>query len=98
MPECEIPFKYAYIIKTLWLTCFYCSFTPIVAVISAVGLIFYYFIVKFLFRYRYKLPPIHSNEINRSAFRLSYLAPFALNVGQFIIYYYTTQVGGYFSF
>jgi len=61
MSDSQIPFKYAYVIKTLWLTFFYSPFVPVVSIISLFGLGFYYFAVKFLFRYSYKIPSIHSN-------------------------------------
>lgn len=41
--EIDFPVKYAYVIRTLWLTCFYGPFVPVVVPISILGLIFFYF-------------------------------------------------------
>jgi len=80
--DSSIPFKYAYIVKTIWLTCFYAPFVPIVTVISLLGLIFYYITMKVSFRYFYKIPEVISHETNISGLRLSYFAPFMLNLGK----------------
>ena len=77
-----MPFKYAYVIKTIWLTCFYAPFVPIVAVISLAGLIFYYITMKISFRFFYKITEVRSNEANLLGLRLSYFTPFLLNLGQ----------------
>ena len=39
-----IPFKYGYIIKTLWLTAFYAPLVPIVVPVSIFGLIINYWL------------------------------------------------------
>lgn len=41
-PVPEIPYKYAYLFKTLWLTAFYAPLAPVVVPISAFGLILNY--------------------------------------------------------
>ena len=41
-PEAEIPYKYAYIFKTIWLTAFYAPLAPIVVPVGIVGLILNY--------------------------------------------------------
>lgn len=43
MGEVDFPVKYSYVIRTLWLTCFYAPFVPIVVPIAIGGLIFFYF-------------------------------------------------------
>lgn len=60
-PSCDIPYKYAYVIKTLLLTFFYTPFVPVVSLISICGLVLYYYVIKFLFRHCYKLPNFHSS-------------------------------------
>lgn len=87
-PECSVPDKYSYVLKTVMLACFYTPFVPLAALVALVGLAVYYLAVKLLFRYCYALPTTHSNEINIGSMRLSYLAPLALNAGQMFIYYY----------
>ncbi len=86
LPDCQIPFKYAFIMRTLWLTFFFTPFVPIVAILSLVGIILYFFVCKILFRYSYRLPQVRSNEINTVSLWLSYSLPLALNLGQFMIY------------
>ena len=41
-PMAEIPYKYAYIFKTIWLTAFYAPLAPLVVPISIFGLILNY--------------------------------------------------------
>ena len=86
LPDSQIPFKYAYIVRTLWLTFFFSPFVPIVALFSLLGILSYYFVCKVLFRYSYKIPNIRSNQINTSALWLTYSAPLILNLGQFLIF------------
>lgn len=80
--DSNIPFKYAYIVKTIWLTCFYTPFVPMVSFISLAGLVFYYIVVKLSFRFCYKLTEVRSNETNLRGLRLSYFTPFMVNFGQ----------------
>jgi hypothetical protein len=44
MTEADMPYKYAYILKTLWLTAFYTSFVPFCAFYSFLGLILNYLV------------------------------------------------------
>lgn len=60
-PECIVPDKYSYVIKTVMLACFYTPFVPLAALVALVGLAVYYLAVKLLFRYCYALPNTHSN-------------------------------------
>jgi len=57
---------YSYIIKTIWLTAFYAPFTPIVVPISILGLIFNYFVEKYLFGVVYSAPNMISKAVNDS--------------------------------
>jgi hypothetical protein len=84
MNDSKIPFKYAYIVKTVWLTCFYTPFVPMVSFISLAGLIFYYIVMKLSFRFCYKIAEVRSNYNNLRGLRLIYFAPFMLNLGQFV--------------
>lgn len=43
-PLPDIPYKYSYILKTLWLTAFYTSFVPFSAFYTFIGLVLNYFI------------------------------------------------------
>lgn len=43
-PAPEISYKYGYLIRTFWLTAFYCPLTPIVIPISIVGLFLNFYI------------------------------------------------------
>lgn len=89
--DCSVPDKYSYVIKTVLLTFFYTPFVPVVALISFFGFILYYVSVKLLFRYCYKLPNNHSNQINIGANRILTICPLILNIGQLFIFYYRLQ-------
>jgi hypothetical protein len=69
-PKAEIPYKYAYIIKTIWLTAFYCPIVPIVVVFSFIGLLLNYFIEKILYGSTYSIPNMLSSMVNDSAIEL----------------------------
>lgn len=43
-PPAEIPYKYAYVFKTIWLTALYTPLVPIVVPISVAGLAINYFL------------------------------------------------------
>ena len=43
-PNPNIPYKYSYVIKTLWLTAFYAPLVPVVVPISIIGLFINYFV------------------------------------------------------
>ena len=58
--DSNIPSKYAYIIKTLWLTCFFTPAVPLVAFVSLFGLLFFYLTTKISFRHFYKVTSVRS--------------------------------------
>lgn len=62
-PEVDMPNKYAYILKTLWLTALYAPLIPIVVVISMFGIILNYFIEKILYTRSYSLPNTVSSMV-----------------------------------
>lgn len=69
-PIVEIPYKYAYVFKTIWLTAFYAPLAPVVVPISAVGLLLNYIIEKCLFGKVYSAPNNISSMVNDSALEL----------------------------
>lgn len=91
--DCDIPEKYAYLIKLYWLTCFYAPFVPIVSFISLIGLVLFYSAMKISFRHFYKITSVRSNEANLRALRLSYFGPFMLNLGLLVIQIYYERYG-----
>jgi hypothetical protein len=81
-------YKYAHVIKTLLLTALYAPVTPIVVVVSMVGLITNYFIEKFLYTRSYSLPNTVSSIIFESAVELLEYFLVAFAFGQIIVYLY----------
>jgi hypothetical protein len=61
-----MPYKYGYILKTIWLTAFYAPFVPVVVPLSMIGLGINYWIEKHLFRYAYSVPNTLSSMINEN--------------------------------
>jgi uncharacterized membrane protein len=59
--DSDIPAKYAYMIKTFWLTCFYGPFVPIVVFVSLAGLTIFYFSLKVSFRHFYRTTSVRSS-------------------------------------
>ena len=86
LPDSEIPFKYAYVVRTLWLTFFFAPFVPLVALFSLAGLGLFYVTCKILFRHAYRLPKVRSHQINSSAITLANALPFALSSGQLLLH------------
>lgn len=80
-PIPEIPYKYAYLFKTLWLTAFYAPLTPVVVPISAFGLILNYFVEKCLFGKAYSSPNTISSMLNDSAIELLEYFALILSLG-----------------
>jgi hypothetical protein len=87
-PLPEIPYKYAYILKTLWLTAFYAPLVPIVVPISVLGLGLNYMIEKYLYRYIYSAPNMLSDMVNDSALEMMEYFPLIISMGEFIIFSY----------
>jgi hypothetical protein len=85
MPACEIPFKYAYVMKNVLLTCFYLPIVPLVSFISLIGLFVYYWVMKGLFRSCYSIPGRYSSEINSVILYLSSFTPLVILLGQLVI-------------
>lgn len=86
--EVDFPVKYAYVIRTLWLTCFYAPFAPLIVPISICGLIFFYFTEAELFRSSYRAPNMLSISITRTAMRLMDFTGAVLSIGQILIVFY----------
>lgn len=86
--EVDFPVKYAYIIRTVWLTCFYAPFAPIIVPISIFGLIFFYFAETELFRTSYRAPNMLSMNITLTAMRLLDYTGVVLSGGQILITLY----------
>lgn len=88
LSEVDFPVKYAYVIRTLWLTCFYAPFAPLIVPISVLGLIFFYFTETELFRSSYRAPNMLSISITRTAMRLLDFTGVVLTAGQLLIVVY----------
>lgn len=88
LTEVDFPVKYAYVIRTVWLTVFYAPFAPIIVPISVLGLIFFYFAETELFRSSYKVPNMLSMSITRTAIRLLDFTGIIFSVGQILIVFY----------
>jgi hypothetical protein len=85
LSEIDFPVKYAYVIRTVWLTCFYAPFSPIIVPISILGLILFYFTETELFRTSYRAPNMLSISITRTAMRLLDYTGVILAGGQILI-------------
>ncbi len=92
--EVDFPVKYAYVIRTVWLTCFYAPFVPLVVPISIFGLIFFYFTEAELFRSSYRAPNMLSISITRTAMRLLDFTAVILAIGQILIVVYIKYIFG----
>jgi hypothetical protein len=88
MPQPSFPEQYAYVIKTIWLTCFYAPLVPIVVPISIAGLAFYYFSEVYLFRTAYSKPNMLSINIAHQSIFLLNFTPLVISLGQIAIVYY----------
>lgn len=88
LTEVDFPVKYAYVIRTVWLTVFYAPFAPIIVPISVLGLIFFYFAETELFRSSYKVPNMLSMSITRTAIRLLDFTGIIFSSGQILIVFY----------
>ncbi len=84
----DFPVLYSYVIKTIWLTCFYAPFAPIVVPISIFGLILFYFTEGEIFRTSYNVPNMLSLSITKAAIRLLDSTGVILSVGQILIVLY----------
>lgn len=84
----DFPVKYAYVIKTVWLTCFFAPFVPIVVPISILGLVIFYLTEAELFRVKYKMPNMISLHITNAAMRLLEFTGIVMTGGQFLITFY----------
>lgn len=85
-PMPSLPYKYGYIIRTLWLTAFYCPLVPIVVPISALGLLLNFWIEKCLHAKSYRCPNMVSGMVNATATELLEYIPIILCLGEFLIY------------
>ena len=66
-PYPYIPYKYSYVIGTIWLTALFAPFVPIVVVISIFGLMFNFHIEKYLFRFVYSIPTTLGSMLNEDS-------------------------------
>lgn len=69
-PAIDLPSKYAYILKIVWLTGLYAPLVPIVSVIAVLGLGLNYLIEKLLFAKSYSLPNTVSSQTYENAIEL----------------------------
>lgn len=88
LPSANFSVQYAYVVKTVWLTCFFAPFVPIVVPISIVGLTVFYFTEGELFRTKYRVPTLLSASITMAATRLMDFTGIIMSSGQLIIIIY----------
>jgi hypothetical protein len=69
-PIIDVPSKYAYILKIVWLTGFYAPLVPIVIAIAAAGLMLNYLFEKLLFSKSYSVPNTISSMVYENALEL----------------------------
>ena len=69
-PEIEFPIKYAFVINTIWLTCFYCAFAPIIVPVSVLGLVIFHLTEQYLFGNKYSAPFMLSKDLTDTAISL----------------------------
>jgi hypothetical protein len=85
-----MPYKYAYVIKTLWLTAFYTSFVPFSAFYTLLGLIINYFVEKKLFSGTYSAPEMFSSVLNEKAVKLIEIFPLIVSLGGLTVFFYSS--------
>jgi hypothetical protein len=76
--------QYIYPIKTCVFTCFYLSLQPVIAFISAFGMIVMYWVDKFIMLKRSKRPPPGSDIVHHSMLQLIYLCPLFFCLGEIV--------------
>jgi hypothetical protein len=87
-PAIPFPLKYTYMIRTIWLTCFYATFVPIVVPISVVGLLYFYFSEVLLFRNNYSVPFMVSKHlVDTAVWLLRYTGLITLTGGFIVVFY-----------
>ncbi len=86
-----MPYKYAYIVKTLWLTAFYASFVPFSAFYTLFGLIINYFVEKKLFAGTYSAPEMISSVLNEKAVKLMEFFPLIVSLGGLTVTFYSSS-------
>ena len=90
-PAIEFPLKYTFLVRTVWLTCFYATFVPIIVPISVIGLLYFYFSEVYLFRNYYAIPFMVSKHlVSTAVFLLRYTGLIAL-AGGFIVVFYISK-------
>ena len=90
-PAIDFPLKYTFLIRTIWLTCFYATFVPIVVPISVIGLLYFYFSEVYLFRNYYAIPFMVSKDlVNTAIWLLSYTGLVTL-IGGFLVVFYISN-------
>ena len=72
--------KYPILIKTMWMTAFYASLTPIGIPISMFALLISYWVDKYLIIKRYKRPLIISADLNKEMTDLFEMVPLFMAV------------------
>lgn len=89
-PLPDMPYKYAYALKTLWLTGFYTSFVPFSAFYTFFGLILNYFVEKKLFSKTYSAPEMSSSVLNEKAVGLMEFFPLVVSFGGLTVFMYSS--------
>eukprot|EP01036_Dinobryon_divergens_P028342 gene28342-37274_t len=65
--DCELAFKYAQIMSTMYVCMTFSTGIPLLYIIAAVNFLLYYVVEKFLFIHFYKAPPHFNAHIGKSA-------------------------------
>lgn len=85
-PNINIHLKYAFILKTLWLTAFFMPAVPAVIAISFVGLLLNYWIQKYLFSGAYTAPEAISSYLSNHVLNLLDYTPLWVTLGSFFLH------------
>lgn len=79
-------------IKTIWLSCFYATFVPVVVPISVAGMVYFYFSEVYLFRNHYSVPCMVSKHlVDTAVWLLRYTGLIMLTGGFVVVYYVSVQ-------
>ena len=90
-PDLQLPTKYAYVIKTLWMIAFLSPLVPAIGFVAAPGLIVNYWIEKMLHSRTYRAPNMVSASINNAAIELLEFIPFFASLGSLFTYYFICE-------
>lgn len=73
--------EYIYAIKTIVFTSFYMSLQPVIVPISLIGIVFMYWVNKYILLVRSQRPPPGTDIVHNTLSQFIYLCPFLFCVG-----------------